>query len=276
MATTYKIGEAAALLDLKTYVLRFWETEFPDIVPLRTEKGQRMYTEEHLALLERIRFLLHERGLTIGGARKILAEEKERGTTYVFGSPAVSELGGFVPSPDEALAGGEAEDDGCGDFADEDAAVPFFPEDGGAHAAAGSGDLRQCNLPGLEALVALRARMLDAVPAAPEEDEDGEDAVVPDAGTSAEQQGMLPLFAVAKAAWLAGRASGGTVPEGGHNFIAAGASDAAGDDRNTRIAEDFPVNLSSAFLNDIVTELEEIAALLEADHPAAHKEEEIS
>lgn len=84
MTTTYKIGEAAALLNLKTYVLRFWETEFPDIAPLRTEKGQRLYTEEHLALLQRIRYLLHERGLTIGGARKALAEEKERGLVYEF------------------------------------------------------------------------------------------------------------------------------------------------------------------------------------------------
>lgn len=84
MATTYKIGEAATLLNLKTYVLRFWETEFPQIVPLRTEKGQRLYTEENLALLERIRFLLHERGLTIEGARKILHEDKEKGAVYAF------------------------------------------------------------------------------------------------------------------------------------------------------------------------------------------------
>lgn len=83
MSVTYKIGEAAALLNLKTYVLRFWETEFPQIAPLRTEKGQRLYTEEHLALLDRIRFLLHERGLTIEGARKILAEEAGRGARYV-------------------------------------------------------------------------------------------------------------------------------------------------------------------------------------------------
>jgi DNA-binding transcriptional MerR regulator len=87
MAVTYKIGEAAALLRLKTYVLRFWETEFPQIVPLRTEKGQRLYTEEHLALLDRIRFLLHEHGLTIEGARKVLAEEAGRGVRYAHPVP---------------------------------------------------------------------------------------------------------------------------------------------------------------------------------------------
>lgn len=83
MPVTYKIGEAAALLNLKTYVLRFWETEFTQISPLRTEKGQRLYTEDHLALLDRIRFLLHERGLTIEGTRKVLAEEASLGVRYV-------------------------------------------------------------------------------------------------------------------------------------------------------------------------------------------------
>lgn len=75
---TYRIGEAATLLNLKTYVLRFWEMEFPQIAPLRTEKGQRLYTEADLAALRRIRYLLHERGLTIEGARRILAEESQR------------------------------------------------------------------------------------------------------------------------------------------------------------------------------------------------------
>ena len=69
----YRIGEAAELLALKAYVLRFWETEFPQLVPIRTDKGQRLYSEENLALLRRIKYLLHEQGLTIEGARRILA-----------------------------------------------------------------------------------------------------------------------------------------------------------------------------------------------------------
>jgi len=69
---TYRIGEAAKLLNLKTYVLRFWETEFPQLAPHRTEKGQRLYTEQDIATLQTIRHLLHERGLTIEGARRIL------------------------------------------------------------------------------------------------------------------------------------------------------------------------------------------------------------
>ncbi|MDR1126414.1 MAG: MerR family transcriptional regulator [Deltaproteobacteria bacterium] len=70
----YKIGEAAQLLGLKSYVLRFWESEFPQLNPTRTESGQRLYSEQDLELLRRIRNLLHERGLTIEGAKKVLSE----------------------------------------------------------------------------------------------------------------------------------------------------------------------------------------------------------
>lgn len=68
----YRIGEAAELLQLKSYVLRFWESEFPQLAPLRTDKGQRLYTEEHIALLRRIKHLLHEQGMTIEGARRVV------------------------------------------------------------------------------------------------------------------------------------------------------------------------------------------------------------
>ena len=69
---SYRIGEVAELLNLKTHVLRFWETEFPQLAPLRTGKGQRLYTEENVALLRRIQQLLHEQGMTIEGARRVL------------------------------------------------------------------------------------------------------------------------------------------------------------------------------------------------------------
>jgi DNA-binding transcriptional MerR regulator len=71
---TYKIGQAAQLLELEPYVLRFWETEFPSLTPIRTTKGQRLYSEDHINLLRRIKHLLHGRGLTIEGARRHLEE----------------------------------------------------------------------------------------------------------------------------------------------------------------------------------------------------------
>ncbi len=72
---TYRIGEVAQDLDLKSYVLRFWETEFPQLAPLRTDKGQRLYTEENVVLLKRIKNLLHEKGMTIDGARRVLEDQ---------------------------------------------------------------------------------------------------------------------------------------------------------------------------------------------------------
>ncbi|MCG8529699.1 MAG: MerR family transcriptional regulator [Desulfovibrionales bacterium] len=76
-AKTYRIGEAATLLNLKPYVLRYWETEFAQLIPIRTQKGQRLYSEQNLYLLRAIRHLLYERGLTIEGARKVLGQYEE-------------------------------------------------------------------------------------------------------------------------------------------------------------------------------------------------------
>ena len=71
----YRIGEAARALNLQTSVLRFWEGEFPALQPVRTPKGQRLYSESDMELLRKIRSLLHEQGMTIEGARRVLAGE---------------------------------------------------------------------------------------------------------------------------------------------------------------------------------------------------------
>lgn len=77
---TYKIGQIADLLGLKPFVLRFWETEFPMLAPVRTPKGQRVYTEEHLRLLRTIQRLMHQEGMTLEGARRKLAEGQRKNT----------------------------------------------------------------------------------------------------------------------------------------------------------------------------------------------------
>lgn len=70
---TYKIGQAAKVLDVKPFVLRFWESEFRQVlVPVRTPSGQRAYTEDNLATVREIKRLLYEEGLTIEGAKKRL------------------------------------------------------------------------------------------------------------------------------------------------------------------------------------------------------------
>lgn len=76
MGRRYRIGQAAAKLGLNPSVLRYWESEFPQLEPVRTRKGQRLYTEEHLELLERIQAMVHGEGLTIEGARRRLEQEQ--------------------------------------------------------------------------------------------------------------------------------------------------------------------------------------------------------
>lgn len=70
-----RIGDAAKALGLEPYVLRYWETEFPQLTPERTYKGQRQYSDADLDLLRRIQKLLHDEGLTIEGARRRLEQE---------------------------------------------------------------------------------------------------------------------------------------------------------------------------------------------------------
>jgi DNA-binding transcriptional MerR regulator len=71
----YRIGEACKQLDIQPYVLRYWETEFPVLSPRKSKAGQRVYSEEVLQLIQRIKQLLYEEGYTIAGAKKKLDAE---------------------------------------------------------------------------------------------------------------------------------------------------------------------------------------------------------
>ena len=70
----YRIGEVARLLGTHTHVLRYWESSFPQLKPVRAASGQRLFRAEDLETLLIIKSLLHEQGYTIAGARKRLAE----------------------------------------------------------------------------------------------------------------------------------------------------------------------------------------------------------
>lgn len=73
----YKIGEACKLLDIQPYVLRYWETEFPELSPSKSKSGQRVYSEKELEIIRRIKGLLYDDGYTIAGAKKKLEESPE-------------------------------------------------------------------------------------------------------------------------------------------------------------------------------------------------------
>ncbi len=68
------ISEVAGDLGLPQHVLRFWESKFPVIKPLKRGGGRRYYRPEDVALLKRIRDLLHNDGYTIRGVQKLLRE----------------------------------------------------------------------------------------------------------------------------------------------------------------------------------------------------------
>ncbi|MFQ5525983.1 MAG: MerR family transcriptional regulator [Thermoanaerobaculia bacterium] len=71
----YKIGEACKRLDIQPYVLRYWETEFPVLAPSKSTSGQRVYSDQDLRVIQRIKELLYEEGYTIAGAKKKLEKE---------------------------------------------------------------------------------------------------------------------------------------------------------------------------------------------------------
>jgi DNA-binding transcriptional MerR regulator len=68
------IGEVGQELDLPTHVLRFWESKFPEIKPMKRGGGRRYYRPEDLDLLRRIRRHLYQEGYTIRGVQKLLSE----------------------------------------------------------------------------------------------------------------------------------------------------------------------------------------------------------
>ena len=179
--TLYRIGEAARVLNLKTCVLRFWEGEFSQLAPVRTPKGQRLYTERDMAVLRRIRSLLHEQGMTIEGARRVLAGE--------ISAPAEGArrvLAGEISAPAEGTAEPLPAPGGVpGHVQEQGSLVNDAPrrEDRGEPAAASHTALLAAAVAELESLRGLlRARPTpldipprgplppDAVPGAPEEE----------------------------------------------------------------------------------------------------------
>nr|RDS96486.1 MerR family transcriptional regulator [Cereibacter sphaeroides f. sp. denitrificans] len=86
------ISEVADILQTPAHVLRFWESRFPQIRPVKRAGGRRYYRPSDVALLAGIRRLLHDEGLTIRGVQKILREQGVR---------HVARLGGQDPGPDD-------------------------------------------------------------------------------------------------------------------------------------------------------------------------------
>ncbi|HXC95625.1 MAG TPA: MerR family transcriptional regulator [Edaphobacter sp.] len=71
----FRIGEVARLCDVPAYVLRFWESEFPQLKPHKGGTGQRLYRRRDVEMALRIKSLLYDEGYTIPGARQVFKAE---------------------------------------------------------------------------------------------------------------------------------------------------------------------------------------------------------
>jgi len=94
----FRIGDVATLLDVPAYVLRFWETEFPQLKPNKGGTGQRLYRKKDVEMALRIKGLLYDEGYTIPGARQVFKSEAKSST----------EAPGDVAAPREIAAAAEA------------------------------------------------------------------------------------------------------------------------------------------------------------------------
>src|ERR1700743_3472290 len=99
----YRIGEVSRLSDLKPFVLRYWETEFPMLEPVKSPSGHRMYRQQDVDMVFKIKRLLYDEGFTIAGARRHLRETN--------GAIAVE------PSARAASAGASGDDSSNGSYA---------------------------------------------------------------------------------------------------------------------------------------------------------------
>ena len=75
----FRIGEVARLCEVPAYVLRFWESEFPQLKPNKGGTGQRLYRRRDVETALRIKTLLYDEGFTIPGARQAIKNESRRG-----------------------------------------------------------------------------------------------------------------------------------------------------------------------------------------------------
>ena len=102
----FRIGEVATLCHLPAYVLRFWESEFPQLRPVKSSTGQRMYRKRDVESVMRIKQLLYEQGFTISGARQQMRAEVKSDksqTAIPFPTQSVPEIQNILQGLREIL-----------------------------------------------------------------------------------------------------------------------------------------------------------------------------
>ena len=89
----YSIGEVSKLVGLKSYVLRYWETEFKQLTPPKNRAGNRTYRQKDIDLILKIKDLLHGKKFTIEGARSVISSKTSNiNTTENIDKKIISQL----------------------------------------------------------------------------------------------------------------------------------------------------------------------------------------
>jgi DNA-binding transcriptional MerR regulator len=101
--TLFRIGEVSRLTSTKTFVLRFWESEFAVLQPVKSPSGHRLYRREDIETVLEIKRLLYEEGFTIAGARKHLAEKQSAGAVAAEAGPGHRALPDSSAAPEPQL-----------------------------------------------------------------------------------------------------------------------------------------------------------------------------
>ena len=131
----YRIGEVSRLSDLKPFVLRYWETEFPMLEPVKSPSGHRMYRQQDVDMVFKIKRLLYDEGFTIAGARRHLRETN--GAIPVEPSARAAAAGAEGANGAYANASGHAHNGELGDAADPSGhAASYASHAHGPHASA--------------------------------------------------------------------------------------------------------------------------------------------
>jgi len=103
----FRIGEVSRLTATKAFVLRYWESEFPTLQPVKSPSGHRLYRRDDIETVFEIKRLLYEEGFTIAGARKHLAESNGRAAANGDAS-ATHEVSHLVEAPAKPMPASRA------------------------------------------------------------------------------------------------------------------------------------------------------------------------
>src|SRR6185503_2744445 len=102
----FKIGDVARLLKVEPYVLRFWESQFPQLKPNKSGTGQRLYLKRDVEIAVEIKRLVYGEGYTLSGARQVLGQQRRPGAAAAApGTPVKPAVPQGAPIRNDKVAG---------------------------------------------------------------------------------------------------------------------------------------------------------------------------